>query len=212
MIKKMTGLLLAAAIAASLAMPIYATSHVAEPVPSSAAMTVSRQNPFTDVSMDADYADAVLLCYERGLMLGTALDTFAPNGEVTRAQVVTVLYRLQGSPLVTGAHFSDLRIGSGYWAAARWAVDLDITYQFDNGAFAPDNVITRKQLAQIICRYMYTINGDKLGDYRGNVCWAEATGVLLPDASGDIRMDAVATRAELAQAVYACCRMLSKVA
>ncbi|MDR1330390.1 MAG: carboxypeptidase regulatory-like domain-containing protein [Oscillospiraceae bacterium] len=112
------------------------------------------QNPFTDVQ-DGDwfYAD-VEYAYKYGLMTGTDADKFDPNVKVSRAMLVTVLYRLYGSPSVSAAPgFSDVRAGQWYSDAIAWAAANGLVGGVGGGRFAPDDIITRQDMAVLFSRY-----------------------------------------------------------
>ena len=84
-------------------------------------------NPFTDVSADAYYYDAVLWAVKNGITSGTSATTFAPNATVTRGQTVTFLYRANGSPAVSSSSFSDVAADAHYANAVAWAVSEGVT-------------------------------------------------------------------------------------
>ena len=112
--------------------------------------------PFTDVTAADRFYDSVKFVYahEPMLMNGTGATTFDPSGELTRAAIVTVLYRLEGSPQVSGSTgFTDVPAGEWYSHAVAWAVQKGITNGYGDGIFAPDDPITREQLATFLYRY-----------------------------------------------------------
>ena len=111
-------------------------------------------NPFTDVSADAYYYDAVLWAVENGITSGTSETTFEPNATVTRGQTVAFMYRMAGSPAADGAGFSDVSSNAYYADAVAWAVDNDITAGTGNGQFSPDADCTRAQIVTFLYRYM----------------------------------------------------------
>ncbi len=118
---------------------------------------------FADVAADAWYADAVKYVQDKGLMSGTSSSSFEPEATVNRAMVVTVLYRLAGSPATTGSNnFTDLS-QDWYKEAVQWAVDAGVTNGTSATTFDPDALITREQLAAMIFRYAsscgYDVNG-----------------------------------------------------
>ena len=87
-------------------------------------------------------------------MAGTSKTTFSPNATTTRGMVVTVLYRLEGSPAVSDtAAFDDVANGAYYQNAAAWAVANGITSGYGNGKFGPNDPITREQFAAFLYRY-----------------------------------------------------------
>lgn len=111
-------------------------------------------NPFSDVSVDDWYYEYVKYINANKLMNGVSADKFAPNDTVTRAMFVTVLYRLEKEPDSAKAAFSDVAEGAYYENAVGWAVQNGIVNGVTESQFAPDNTITREQMATIIYRYM----------------------------------------------------------
>lgn len=110
--------------------------------------------PFTDVRETDWFYDDVVFAYENGLFSGTTATTFSPYASMTRAMLVTVLYRLEGEPAVTGrSGFSDVTIGSYYEAAVTWAADSGIVNGTSATTFSPSENVTREQMAAILCRY-----------------------------------------------------------
>ena len=113
------------------------------------------QNPFTDVAEDAWYYDDVMYVFEKGLMIGTSADSFSPEMTLSRAMVVTVLYRLAGEPDVDGmyADFADVVQGSWYENAVAWAAKNGIIMGYGGGFFGPNDPVTRQDLAVMLLRY-----------------------------------------------------------
>ena len=110
--------------------------------------------PFTDVRETDWFYDDVVFAYENGLFSGTTATTFSPYAPMTRAMLVTVLYRLEGEPAATGrSGFSDVTIGSYYEAAVTWAADNGIVNGTSATTFSPSENVTREQMAAILCRY-----------------------------------------------------------
>ena len=110
--------------------------------------------PFTDVRETDWFYDDIVFAYENGLFSGTTATTFSPYASMTRAMLVTVLYRLEGEPAVTGrSGFSDVTIGSYYEAAVTWAADNGIVNGTSATTFSPSENVTREQMAAILCRY-----------------------------------------------------------
>ena len=92
-------------------------------------------------------------------MYGVADDLFSPMGNLTRAAIVTVLYRLEGSPAtVVSDTFSDVPAGQWYSEAVAWAVESGIANGYGDGRFGPNNPITREQLAAFLHRYAKSRN------------------------------------------------------
>lgn len=109
--------------------------------------------PFTDVSPSAYYYDAVLWALEEGITTGTSSATFSPDAVIDRAQAVTLLYRANGAPSVTGrTAFTDVPQTTYYADAVRWAVDHEITTGTSAAAFSPNASCTRAQIVTFLYR------------------------------------------------------------
>lgn len=109
---------------------------------------------FTDVRTSDWFHDDVMYVYEKGLMNGTSGKIFSPKASLTRAMLVTVLYRLDGSPAVSGASgFSDVASGCWYANAVTWAKNNRIVNGTSASTFAPNAAISREQIATILYRY-----------------------------------------------------------
>ena len=114
-------------------------------------------NPFTDVAEGAWYYDDVLWAYANGLMNGTAPDAFSPGLNLTRAMLVTILYRYAGEPdtdQASLAPFVDTNSDAYYYNAVLWAAQNGIVGGYGNGIFGPNDPIKRQDLAVILMRYM----------------------------------------------------------
>ena len=110
--------------------------------------------PFADVTEGAWYYDAVSYVYVNGLMDGVSASEFAPDANMTRAMLVTILWRLEGEPVVNYLMpFADVDGGAWYAEAVRWAASEGIVEGVSASEFAPDAEITREQLAAILWRY-----------------------------------------------------------
>ncbi len=115
---------------------------------------ITDEFPFADVDTDDWFFEDVAYVYENGLMSGTSADTFSPETATTRGMIVTILYRLEGEPEISGScAFDDVKSGSYYENAIAWAAANGIVSGYDNGLFGPDDAITREQLATILYRY-----------------------------------------------------------
>ena len=119
---------------------------VGSPAPKTAEM------PFADVAEDAYYAQAVLWAVENGITKGTSETTFSPDQTCTRAHAVAFLYRLAGSPAVTGSSFQDVTADAYYNAAVAWAVQQGITNGTSETTFSPDETCTRAQIVTFLYR------------------------------------------------------------
>ena len=173
--------------------------------------------PFTDVSTSDWFYSDVMFVYENGLFSGTDSRSFSPNASMTRAMLVTVLYRLEGEPAGTGSSsFSDVSSGSYYEKAVAWAAANGIVTGTGSTSFSPDAKVTREQLAAILYRYaqykkLDTDAGAKLDSFSdaGNVSgyasealsWAVSEG-LINGASGRLTPKGDATRAQVAAILH----------
>lgn len=173
--------------------------------------------PFTDVSTSDWFYSDVMFVYENGLFSGTDSRSFSPNASMTRAMLVTVLYRLEGEPASTGSSsFSDVCSGSYYEKAVAWAAANGIVTGTGSTSFSPDAKVTREQLAAILYRYaqykkLDTDAGAKLDSFSdaGNVSgyasealsWAVSEG-LINGASGRLMPKGDATRAQVAAILH----------
>ena len=168
---------------------------------------------FTDVPKDSWYYDAVYYVYNHDIMDGIGNRTFNPYGDLSRAMIVTTLYRLEGEPGVrTSGSFRDVPDNTWYSSAVEWAAKEGIVKGYGKKTFKPSNSVTVEQLAAILQRY---------ADYKGydidetvrlyadavvsqwavdNVRWAAAEGLLRDGRSTNGTL--VATRAEIAYALY----------
>ena len=110
--------------------------------------------PFTDVHESDWFYDDVVFAYENGLFSGTSDTTFSPNTSMTRAMLVTVLYRLEGQPAVSGrSGFADVQYNGYYEDAVTWAADNGIVNGTSTSTFSPNANVTREQMAAILYRY-----------------------------------------------------------
>ena len=110
--------------------------------------------PFVDVTEDKWYYDAVAYVYQQGIMVGMSETTFEPNTTVNRAQVVQMLYNLEGQPQVSGdSGFSDIWDGQWYAKAVAWASANDVVVGYEDGTFRPTRAVTREEFAQILYNY-----------------------------------------------------------
>lgn len=120
-------------------------------------------DPFTDTRNDAWWHDGIHYCLEKGLMQGVSLTRFSPNGTTTRAMIVTILWRMEGSPVIGSAmSFKDVESGKWYTEAIRWAQSTGVVEGYSAEKFGPMDSITREQMAAIMYRYAkykgYSVN------------------------------------------------------
>jgi len=114
---------------------------------------------FTDLKKDAWYHNAICYCWNFGLMIGMSDDIFAPSTTTSRAMIVTTLYRLEGSPAVTGENtYKDVKDDVWYTDAIIWATENGIVNGYGNGLYGPHHDVTREQIATMLYRY---------ADYKG---------------------------------------------
>lgn len=166
------------------------------------------QNPFTDVLATAWYFNAVRFVNTQGLFQGATDTTFEPDASMTRAMLVTTLWRSAKEPAAASAGFTDVADGAWYAAPVNWAAANDVVSGVGDRRFAPDESITREQLAAILYRYAKApaargdLNGFTDGDAvslwaQDAVIWAVAEGILAGD-NGKLNPAGNATRAEVA--------------
>lgn len=109
---------------------------------------------FSDVPDGAWYADAVEYVYDNGLMSGTGATTFSPDTATSRAMLATILYRVSGSPAVSGRDsFTDTDDGAWYADAVLWATQSGVMAGYGGGLFGANDPVTREQIATILWRY-----------------------------------------------------------
>ena len=110
--------------------------------------------PFTDVSVNAWYADAVRYVYEHGLMAGTSAATFGPEVTTSRSMIATILWRMAGSPVVNYAmNYTDVDPAAWYGEAVRWATSEGVVTGYGDGTFGTDDPITREQFAVMLWQF-----------------------------------------------------------
>lgn len=114
----------------------------------------NRVNPFTDVSVNDYYYEAVLWAVENGITGGTTATTFSPNATCTRAQVVTFLWRYSKEDASILPVFTDVAEGDYYYGAVAWAVENGVTTGVTDTSFVPGNPCTRGQIVTFLYRYM----------------------------------------------------------
>lgn len=169
--------------------------------------------PFVDVAAEDWYGDAVAAVYARGLMTGTAEDTFAPELAATRGMVVSILHRLAGSPTVNAEVFEDVTADDWYGQAVAWAASEGIASGTSAETFSPNAAVTREQLAALLCNFvaqqgMDTTARSDLSNFddaaavsdwaQDAVSWAHAEGLLAGTSATTLAPQGEATRAQLA--------------
>lgn len=111
------------------------------------------KNPFIDVYEEDWFYKSVCFCHENNLIKGTTETTFSPNQPTSRAMIVSILWRLEGSPDTGTLRFTDVPADQYYADAIAWAASEGIVSGYDMTHFAPDTPISREQLASILYRY-----------------------------------------------------------
>lgn len=169
------------------------------------------RNPFTDVSENDWYYEAVRFVHERGLMGGYGNGLFGPNHNLSRAQLAQILFNKEGRPGVNYLmDFSDVAGEAWYTEAVRWAASQGIVGGYGDGRFGPNDPITREQLAVMLWRYsgspaatnkeLHFADADKASDYALDaLCWAAENGVMSGYGDGRLNPVGLATRAQVAQ-------------
>lgn len=162
-------------------------------------------NPFVDVSTSDYYYDAVLWAVENGVTNGTSATTFGPNMAVSRAQMVTFLWRAHGSPKATGTNpFTDVSTSDYYYDAVLWAVANGVTNGTSATTFSPDTAVTRSQAVTFQWRAAGSpvVSGSSFGDvatdayYVNAVTWAVANGITNGTGGNTFSPDVVVSRAQ----------------
>ena len=173
--------------------------------------------PFTDVRESDWFYEDVAFAYENGLFAGTSDTTFSPNASMTRAMLVTVLYRLEGEPSVRGrSGFSDVTFNSYYEDAVTWAADNGIVNGTSTTTFSPNANVTREQMAAILYRYAqhkkyntaassglngFTDHASVSGYAAASLEWAVAE-KLVNGSAGKLMPTGNATRAQVAAILH----------
>ena len=110
------------------------------------------ENPFTDVSKNSEFYDAIMWAASEGITVGTTVTTFSPDEVCTRAQIVTFLYRASGDKVTAKATFSDVAADAWYAEAVTWAAANGVTEGTGANAFSPNLTCTRAQAVTLIYR------------------------------------------------------------
>lgn len=178
------------------------------------------ETKFNDVSANDWFASAVDYVTGKGMMNGTADNTFSPKANTTRGMVVTVLYRLENQPSTSAASFTDVASGAYYANAVAWANANGIVSGYGSGKFGPNDKVTREQLAAILYRYAqykkYDVSGANSLDGYTDVQsvssyavpalqWANAAGVVTGKSGSKLDPKGNATRAEVAAMLMRFC-------
>ena len=161
-------------------------------------------------------------------MNGTGDHTFSPNGTTTRGMIVTILYRMEGEPAVTGTGgFADVPEGQWYTDAVIWAAANDIVTGYGDGRFGPDDPITREQMSAILFRYaQYKAYDVSVGEDTNILSyldvadvseyaisafqWACGSGVIHGVTDATLVPQGTATRAQVATMLMRFCETVAK--
>ncbi len=171
----------------------------------------SGKNPFTDVSSKDYFYDAVLWAADQGVTSGVTDTLFAPNASCTRAQMVTFLWRANGSPVVNYAmKFTDVPADAYYAEAVRWAVSKGITSGTTETTFSPDATVTRAQTVSFLYRHAGSpaVSGNSFADvnadayYANAVAWAVAEEITAGTSTNTFSPNAACTRGQIVSFLY----------
>ena len=181
--------------------------------------------PFTDVKTGDWFYEAVQYVYDKGMMTGVSADRFAPASTTTRGMIVTILYRLENEPAVSGGSaFTDVESGAWYADAVAWAAANDIVNGTSATTFAPNSPITREQMATMLYRFAQykgmdavTLqehltgypDGDQVSDYAiPAMNWAVGQGLIAGMENGTLVPQGSATRAQVATILMRFCESI----
>lgn len=187
---------------------------------------VEANHRFTDVPVDAWYAEAVNYVDGNGLMMGESDTLFNPDGALNRAMLVTILYRMEKEPDVTAANpYTDVAADTWYSDAVIWATENNIVKGYGAGIFAPLQVITREEIAAVFMRYAEFKNmdvsdradlskyadADLISDWAvANMQWSNAQKLIQGDEQNCLKPQGEATRAEAAMILMRFCENIMK--
>ena len=118
-----------------------------------ASNTIYTKVMLSDVPMDHWGVEGIDFVMEKGLMNGTSATAFSPSATTTRGMIVTILYRMDGSPAAGSSAFADVAPGAYYASAVAWASANGIVTGYEDGSFGPEDPITREQMAAFLFRY-----------------------------------------------------------
>ena len=181
--------------------------------------------PFTDVKTGDWFYEAVQYVYDKGMMTGVSADRFAPASTTTRGMIVTILYRLENEPAVSGdLPFTDVERGAWYANAVAWAAANDIVNGTSATTFAPNSPITREQMATMLYRFAQykgmdavTLqenltgypDGGQVSDYAiPAMNWAVGQGLIAGMENGTLVPQGSATRAQVATILMRFCESI----
>lgn len=175
---------------------------------------------FSDVAAGSTFAADIAYVSQKGLMSGKGGGLFKPQESITRGQLVTILYRLEGQPAVSGAGFPDVAAGSYCEKAVKWAAANGITAGGKDGLFRPNDSITREQLATFLYRYnnykgyvvakqadlsAFSDSGSVSSYAKDALSWANGTGLVNGTSDGRLNPSGGATRGQAAAILHRFC-------
>jgi len=178
---------------------------------------------YSDLDKNAWYHDGIHFCIDNGLLVGTSADIFEPDIAISRAMIVTMLWRLEGIPVVNYLmDFDDVEAEKWYTEAVRWAASEKIVEGYGDGRFAPGDAVTREQLAAILYRYEQRNGGgfkdlwmfsmdyadlEEVSDWAYEaMCWMTMNSVFTGSPGKILDPKGDATRAQAATVFYRFCR------
>lgn len=185
--------------------------------------------PFEDVYTTSWFRDNVVYVYDNGYMIGTSDKTFAPDGQMTRGMLVTVLYRMDGSTEIKNVDhgFTDVQEDMYYADAIAWAKENGIVSGMSETTFAPGDPVTRQQAVTIFYRYCVDYKGadgskqanldpfpdaEEVGDWaETGMKWAVANSVITGTSNGStvlLDVNGVLNRAQCAALIQRCCTQI----
>ena len=181
---------------------------------------------FTDVNTALWYHKAVDYALMNGIMSGMGGNTFQPNGNLSRAMMVQILYNMEGKPAVVGqSTFEDVSDGDWYHDAIVWANANGIVNGLSHTAFGPNGNITREQMVAILYRYAQYkgldisartpltayADHEKISAWaKENVAWGVAVGLISGTGNNELDPNGNATRAQIAQVMMNFCEVVAK--
>lgn len=183
--------------------------------------------PFKDISKNDWYYDAVKYAYNNKMISGYNTTTFAPNDKLTRGMIVTILYRMEGSPKNDGkSDFTDVNLNQYYAKAVKWASNAGVIHGYaKTKKFGPNNNILRQDLVSILRNYAkykeknvnVSSNLSKFSDYReiddyanASMRWAVSKGVITGNKNRTLSPKGYATRAESAAMIQKYCQNVGR--
>ncbi len=182
--------------------------------------------PFLDVYSTDWYYDDVMYVYNNNIMQGTSYTAFSPKETITRGMIVTMLWRLEGSPASLGTQFKDVKAESYYADAVRWAAKNGIVCGYDDDTFKPNQNITREELAVILYRYAefkgegfvgswaYRLTYDDVANISDwaikGVSYLTMKNIIVTDSATKLNPGVDASRAEAAACIHRLCEFLNK--